>query len=454
MEQSQSLNMNLSQQLVMTLELQQAIQILQLGAEDLRAEIEKEYLENPALEMDYTLDRAESKDGEFAAKDVAALADYLGDNRGNSEPSYFTDDVDRDINFAAPVSLTLEEELLEQVDFTFPDGKNRAIANFIVGCIDSKGYLTMDVLEIASAMQANASDVLAVLQKVQEFEPIGVGARNLAECLRLQAKKQGIYNGLVAAVIDKHLDRLASSKLKEIADLESVRPSDVQLAADIVKRLDPKPGSSYGTDKAAYITPDVIVEKIDGKYTVTLNDNYVPKLHISSIYQRNENFDSKTKKYIHQRLSAAAWLINSIEQRRTTIKAVVEEIVRRQTDFLEQGKLRPMTMRDVANAIGVHESTVSRAVANKYAELPQGIMALRKFFTANLAKSNSGEEFIAQEAKAAIAEFIKNENPQKPLSDQKLAELLKNKKMDISRRTVMKYREALGYPSSVKRKRY
>lgn len=454
MEQSQSLNMNLSQQLVMTLELQQAIQILQLGAEDLRAEIEKEYLENPALEMDYTLDRAENKNSEFAAKDVAALADYLGDNRGNSEPSYFTDDIDREINFAAPVSLTLEEELLEQVDFTFSDGKNRAIATFIVGCIDDKGYLTMDVLEIASAMQKSAGEVLAVLQKVQEFEPTGVGARNLAECLRLQAKKQGIYNGLVAAVIDKHLDRLASSKLREIADIESVRPSDVQLAADIVKRLDPKPGSSYGTGDAAYITPDVIVEKIDGKYIVTLNDNYVPKLHISSIYQQNENFDSKTKKYIHQRLSAAAWLINSIEQRRTTIKAVVEEIVRRQVDFLEQGRLRPMTMRDVANAIGVHESTVSRAVANKYAELPQGIMALRKFFTANLAKNNSGEEFVAQEAKAAIAEFIKNENPQKPLSDQKLAELLKNKKMDISRRTVMKYREALGYPSSVKRKRY
>lgn len=452
MEQSQSLSMNLSQQLVMTMQLQQAIQILQLSAQDLRAEIEKEYLENPALEMDYTTGVADSREDIFSREDISALADYLGEGSGGGEPHYFTDDIDRESQIAAPASLTLEEELLEQVEFTFRRESERAIATFIVGCIDGSGYLTMTTADIAAAMQTSESEVLAVLARVQEFEPVGVGARDLPECLRLQAESQGIYEGLVAAIIDRHLERLADSRLKEIAELEHVRTADVQLAVDIVRRLDPKPGSSYGGDSAVCITPDVLVERVDGRYVVTLNDNYVPHLHISSIYRQSDSYDSATKKYIHQRLNAATWLINSIEQRRTTIKQVVEEIVRRQTDFLERGRLHPMTMHDVADAIGVHESTVSRAVANKYVELPAGIMALRKFFTANIAKG--GEELVASEAKAAIEELIKNENPQKPLSDQKLCEILKARSMDISRRTVMKYREALGYPSSVKRKRY
>ena len=199
-----------------------------------------------------------------------------------------------------------------------------------------------------------------------------------------------------------------------------------------------------------------MVEKTPTGYQVSLNDTYIPQLKIASIYKQADGYDQETQKYINKRLSAASWLISSIEQRRNTIKKVVEEILRVQKDFLEQGlkKLHPLTMKDVADAIGVHESTVSRAVANKYVELPGGVIALRKFFTANLAKNAEGEDFIASQAKAVIKELIEGENPQKPLSDQKLCELLKTRKMTLSRRTVMKYREALGYPSSVKRKRY
>ena len=453
MQAEQSLNMNLSQHLAMTMKMQQAIQILQLSAQDLRAEIEKEYLENPALEMDYG-DGAPA-DGELLQADnLSRLRDYLGEENGSA--GYFTDEQEHGAEAAEAEVLTLEDELLEQVKFTFHKVEERAIATFIVGSIDERGYLVVPLAEIARAMQATLAEVEAVLQQVQLFEPAGVGARDLAECLRLQAQRQGIYEGLVAAVIDHHLDDVAEARIKEIAAAEHCRPQEVQLAVDIVRRLDPKPGAAYGGEAAAFITPDVLVQEIDGDYRVSFNDNYVPQLRISAAYQHAEGFDAETRKYITQRLNAAAWLINSIEQRRKTIRHVVEEILRRQPEFMAQGKnaLRPMTMKDVADAIGVHESTVSRAVANKYVQLPNGIMALRRFFSANLAKSGSGEDFAAVQAKTAIEELIKGEDPHRPLSDQKLCELLKERQMDISRRTVMKYREQLGYPSSVKRKRY
>lgn len=453
MQAEQSLNMNLSQHLAMTMKMQQAIQILQLSAQDLRAEIEKEYLENPALEMDYG-DGAPA-DGELLQADnLSRLRDYLGEENGSA--GYFTDEQEHGAEAADAEVLTLEDELLEQVKFTFHKVEERAIATFIVGSIDERGYLVVPLAEIARAMQATLAEVEAVLQQVQLFEPAGVGARDLAECLRLQAQRQGIYEGLVAAVIDHHLDDVAEARIKEIAAAEHCRPQEVQLAVDIVRRLNPKPGAAYGGEAAAFITPDVLVQEIDGDYRVSFNDNYVPQLRISAAYQHAEGFDAETRKYITQRLNAAAWLINSIEQRRTTIRHVVEAILRRQPEFMAQGKnaLRPMSMKDVADAIGVHESTVSRAVANKYVQLPNGIMALRRFFSANLAKSGSGEDFAAVQAKTAIEELIKGEDPHRPLSDQKLCELLKGRQMDISRRTVMKYREQLGYPSSVKRKRY
>ena len=301
--------------------------------------------------------------------------------------------------------------------------------------------------------EERAAHVLALIQK---FEPAGVGARNLPECLRLQAERQGIYTGLVAAIIDRHLSEVAQHRIREIAAAEQASPADVQMAIDIVKRFNPKPGAAYGSDEPAYITPDVIVHREENGYHVELEESDVPHLHISALYRQADSFDKKTKKYITRRLHAASWLISSIEQRRTTIRHVVEEIVRRQREYLAKGPayLQPMTMKEVADAIGVHESTVSRAVANKYAELPNGIVALRSFFTARSVKSEHGEEVAAAQAKAAISKLIQSENPRKPLSDQKLCELLKGQDMILSRRTVMKYREQLGYESSVKRKRY
>ena len=228
------------------------------------------------------------------------------------------------------------------------------------------------------------------------------------------------------------------------------------MAVDIVRQLNPKPGAAYGTGAPAYITPDVIIRRGEQGYEVEVEESDVPQLHISALYRQSDTFDKATQKYIANRLHAASWLINSIEQRRATIRRVVEEIVRRQPAYFEKGPafLQPMTMKDVADTIGVHESTVSRAVANKYAELPTGIVALRSFFTLRSTRSETGEDVAAAQAKSAIASLIKGEDPHKPLSDQKLCTLLKSKGIALSRRTVMKYREQLGYDSSVKRKRY
>ena len=448
--------MNLSQHLAMTMQLQQAIEILQLSAQELCATIEKEYLENPVLEMDYPSGRRELyEQGGPAHAGVRALADYL--DGGGKQPAYFTDEDERQFDAPAPLHATLEEELLEQVNFTFNENESeRAVATFLVGSLDSRGYLTLPVAEVARAMACSEAEVLRILAVIQGFEPAGVGARDLAECLRLQAQRQGIYDGLVAAIIDRHLDAVAAHRLKEIAAAEHVRPAEVQMAVDIVRRLNPKPGSAYGAADSAYITPDVIIRKGEKGYEVEVEEAGVPQLHISALYRQSDTFDKATQKYIAGRLRAAAWLINSIEQRRTTIRCVVEEIVRRQTAYFEKGPafLEPMTMKEVADTIGVHESTVSRAVANKYAELPTGVIALRSFFTARSARTDTGEDVAAAKAKSAIERFIKGEDPKKPLSDQKLCTLLKAKGIALSRRTVMKYREQLGYDSSVKRKRY
>ena len=439
----QSLGMNLSQHLAMTMQLQQAIEILQLSAQDLCATIEKEYLENPVLEMDYPSGRRELYESDGPAHaGVRALADYL--DGGSKQPAYFTDEDERQFDAPAPLHATLEEELLEQVNFTFKGEhgaeKERAVATFLVGSLDSRGYLTLPVAEAARAMACSEAEVLRVLSIIQGFEPAGVGARDLAECLRLQAQRSGIYEGLVAAIIDRHLDAVAAHRLKEIAAAEHVQPADVQMAVDIVRRLNPKPGAAYGAADSTYITPDVIIRKGEKGYEVEVEEAGVPKLHISALYRQSDTFDKKTQKYIASRLRAAAWLINSIEQRRTTIRRVVEEIVRRQPAYFEKGpaSLEPMTMKDVADTIGVHESTVSRAVANKYAELPTGVVALRSLFTSRSARTETGEDVAAAQAKSVIESFIKGEDPKKPLSDQKLCTLLKERGIALSRRTVMK----------------
>ena len=463
MAMQQNLSMGLSQHLVMTAQMQQAVQILQLSSTELSALVEREFLENPALELDYA-DVGEAQQQEMP-DNARAFADYLGDDDLSPRFSRLEE---RRPDVADEAGRSLEEELLEQARFAFADECDRAIAVFLVGSTDENGYLTVSVEEAARVSQTDAAHVRRVLRVYQTFEPAGVGARDLAECLRIQAKAQGIYEGLVAHLIDAHLAALADAKIREIAAAEGCSPQEVQQAADIVRRLDPKPGRAYGGRTAERIVPDIVVRRTNGGagYVVELTDARVPHLCIAQAYRETDGFDEATRSYIQKRLSAASWLITSIEQRRTTIRRVVEAILRAQQDYLAHGEtaLRPMTMKQIAEATELHESTVSRAVANKYIELPHGTMPLRRLFSANLSASakegkatdaeNMGKGHTAAAAKAAIRQAIETEDAHHPLSDQKICTLLTGQGFAVSRRTVMKYREQLGYPSSTRRRRY
>ena len=448
----QALRLGLAQHLVMTTQLQQAIQILQLSASDLRATVEQAYLENPTLEI--VEPQSELTDGSlWRAENLPALTSYL-DGAGAFDNGVYASE-EHGGEPAATANLTLEEELLAQARLALRDQQELAIAAFIIGSLDNRGYLTVSLAEVARAVQVTSAMAQRVLQIVQGFEPAGVAARDLPECLRLQAERQGVYRGLLAAIIEQHLSDVAAGDLKAIARARHCTMAAVQATVDQLRRFDPKPGRAYGRTEAVALEPDVLVRKVQGTYQVQLNDNGVPQLKIAAAYRHALAGDTATQKYITDRLRAAEWLIKSIAQRRETIRRVVEEIVRRQQAFLEYGAghLQAMTMQEVAAAIGVHESTVSRAVANKYVALPRGIMPLRQFFTASLAQAGA-DAFIAPQVKAALEQLIAGEDKHHPLSDQKLCNLLAAQGMKLARRTVMKYREQLGVPSSTKRKRY
>ncbi len=448
----QSLTLKQAQQMTMTPELQQAIQILQLSAQELKDVIEKEYLENPVLEAEEN----RTEETQSGDESVFALSDYLS---GGGEPMAAPQQTDDEPPYrrepVSPVRRTLEEVLLEQAEFAFPADREKAAAVLLIGCIDDRGCLVADFAALTRAAGMTEAELLAVLRTLQGFEPAGVGARSLSECLALQAERQGIYGGLTKAIIERHLDALAGHDYNAIAKAERASLEEVQAAADVVRSLNPKPGSAYGGGDTSYVIPDVFVRKQNGSYVVSLNERETPHLCISPIYRETEQYDPATKRYISGRLRAALWLMKCIEQRKTTIRHVMEEIVRRQVDFIEKGPafLHPMTMQQIADAIGVHESTVSRAVAKKYVQIPRAILPMRAFFSESLGGSG-GEGFAAVQAKSAIRALIEAEDKKKPLSDQKICDALKAQGMALSRRTVMKYREQLGYVSSSKRKRF
>jgi RNA polymerase sigma-54 factor len=446
----QGLIIQQGQRMTMNVQMQQAVKILQLSAAELHDAVEKEFLENPALEYD---ERAAS-DTRYTFEEIARLKKFL-----KSEPVYGAgNDESEQHSFEAVAQIqpTLEEILAAQVNLTFSAGKKRDAAHYIVGLIDEHGYLRATSEEIARFCAISAGEAEELIRLIQNFEPDGVGARSLEECLAIQSRQKGIYGGVVKELIDKHLELVAHGKFKRLAELLNVSPKEVQSAVDLIKRLNPKPGLAYSANEAQYIVPDLVIKELDGKFCVFMNEYGMQGLHIKNIMPENSNVDKDTKKYIENRVNAAVWLLRNIEHRRQTIRKVAEEIVRLQPRYFEggEGYLRPMLMKEVADNIGVHESTVSRAVANKYAATPFGMRSLKSFFSANLAQPQSGEAVIAAQIKQRIGTLVEKEDAHKPLSDQQLADILKNEGMAISRRTVVKYREQLGIASSMKRKRY
>ena len=473
--------LRLTQSLVMTPQLQQAIKLLQLSRLELVEEVKQEIEENPMLECAEGTDtpevaaepeekKPESTELDWQSYLEGASGDYSGKGSLN-----FSDRVeDSYIDTLSNASGGIKEHLLEQLKLSKLSGDDIELGFFIIGNIDDDGYLRvvdendldpavcedMALEEISRSTGAPIGDVERVLGAIQDFDPAGVCARSTRESLLLQAARLPVRDTVVEEILKDHLNALANKNYKLIASRLSVSFDEIIDAAKIiVTELNPMPGSGFGADESRAVIPDVYITKVDGKYVVNQNDNGLPRLKISPYYRKLLNakggIKGETKEYIQERFKSALWLIKSVHQRRRTIVRVVESIVRFQREFLDKGVqyLKPLTLKDVAEDIGMHESTVSRVTSNKYADTPRGILRLKYFFS-NSMSGVDGTDVAVEYIKKKIKGLVEVENPRKPLSDMRIVEFLKGDGIVLSRRTVTKYREAMGILSSHKRKSY
>ncbi|AFQ46316.1 RNA polymerase factor sigma-54 [Desulfosporosinus meridiei] len=461
------LSLEQTQKLIMTPELRQAITILQLSALDLSTYVEEQLLENPLLE-----NLEESMDSKVEAEPPAVVEespatdkwevdwqDYVHDQDENRvrQERVITEDKQRFDPFVA-AAPTLLEHLLEQLHVQKVTC-SLEVAEYIVGNLNEKGYLTVSIEDVAREMDVSQGEAEKALAAVQSLDPLGVGARNLEECLLLQLPILPDCPPELPEFI-KHLEDLAAGRLQRIAHSLKISLSRVQELADFIRKLDPKPGLRFsGPGEVRYIVPDVVIEEIEGEFIILVNDITVPRLGVNKAYRDalSQEEGSDTRKFVEQKLNAAAWLIRSIEQRRLTLYKVADAIVKWQSDFLRNGirHLRPLTLRDIAEEIGVHESTVSRATAHKYVQTPRGVFEFKFFFANSMGRGNNNDSGVTTDViKLVLRDIIASENPKSPYSDQKLAEMLKARDMEISRRTVAKYRDELGIGATSVRKRY
>jgi RNA polymerase sigma-54 factor len=357
-------------------------------------------------------------------------------------------------------SESLTEHLMEQVRLSGMNEEEQTIATLIIGNLDEAGYLrNASVEEIALDAGSSVEDVEFILTIVQEFDPLGVGARDLRECLLIQLDKDHPENELARRVVEDHIPNLERKSYTRIAKDLSVDLQDVYDTARLISTLEPKPGREYADDDARYITPDIYIYYIGGEYVPVLNEDGMPKLRVSNYYrkelQRKKEAGEKdeVKDYIQDKLRGAMWLIRSIHQRQSTILKVTDSIIKFQKNFFEDGveHLRPLVLRDVADDIGMHESTVSRVTTNKYVHTPRGTFELKYFFNSSITNTE-GDDLASEAVKAKIREILAHENQKKPLSDAKIVKELAKEGIDIARRTVAKYREMMGILSSTKRK--
>lgn len=462
-----SLNLVQTQKLIMTPELRQAIEILQYNSLELKEFIQEELMNNPVLDTSGASPDVVEKPEEPKEAEEKSLENVDIDWKelmSNYEPSRITSQQgsqSEQINFDAFVASedSLTEHLLEQLNFTLLNEQETEAGVYIIENIDSNGYLFLENNEVAERFHLDEDDVEDIIQTIQTFEPAGVGARDLKECLLIQVQMKEIENKLVIEMINNHLEELARNRISEISKKTGYKPECVQEAADVIKTLEPKPGRLFASMRdVRYIVPDVNVEKVEGEYVVIVNDQSVPRLRINKYYQkilRDSLAEKQVSEYIQDKLQAALRVIRSIEQRRNTIFRVVTAIVEHQREFFDKGTiyLKPLTLKEIAEKVGVHESTVSRAVNGKYLQCPRGVFEIKYFFQSGVS-SSQGDGVSAESIKSIIQEMVSEENQKKPLSDQHISNELNKIGIKVSRRTIAKYRDELGIPGSSKRKRY
>lgn len=469
--------LKLTQQLIMTPQLQMAIKLLQLSRLELMDQIRQELEENPALEevqetvtKEVQLDPSEP---EAAQRTNAAEVTINEKMNEDIDWSNYIDEYNSPgkINFESEGKDTpkyeafishresLSDHLLWQLLMNSPSQEEKKIGSLIIGNLNRDGYLDVSLEELARLSDATVDEVDDVLFLMQTFDPIGICARDLSECLLLQAKHFGLDNTLVTDIITNHIKDLENKNYKAICRSLKVSLDEVISAVSIIRGLEPKPGRQFSEEEPQYITPDIFVYKAEDDFVIVINDDGMPKLKVNSFYKKaiseGEEVTGQAKDYIQDKLRSAAWLIRSIHQRQKTIYRVMESILKFQREFFEKGiaYLKPMVLRDVAEDIGMHESTISRVTTNKYAYTPQGIFELKYFFNSSI-KRVHGEAIASASVQEKIRQMIEGEDPRKPYSDSKMAEMLKRDNINIARRTVAKYREMLGVLSSNKRKQF
>jgi RNA polymerase sigma-54 factor len=475
-------NLKLTQTLIMTQKLQQAIKLLQLSRLELLGEIHQVLETNPVLEesqieedkvevgqeqevfsptSNVETQEAEASNG-TEAKSAAEEWDWDKYLQDRLMPSPTSGDFEE--REAAPFEnlnaqkTTLKSHLIWQLRMAELDEEGEAIGAMIIGNLDRDGYLRATVEEIAAEMNAAPERVVEVLEVIQSLDPPGVAARDLKECLLLQIKASGQPDPIVVAIVENHLNNLGNKNYQAIARDLKVPPEKVFQACEIIFKLDPKPGREFDAEDADYINPDVHVDKVGNDYIISLNEDGLPKLRVSSFYlealRNPETLPENVKSYIQKHLDNALWFIRSIHQRQKTLYKVTESIIRFQREFLDQGlsHLKPLTLRQVAEDVQMHESTISRVTTNKYIHTPQGVFDLKYFFNSGI-NQILGDQIASESVKEKIRQLVQGENPENPLSDQEIADLLRRDNVIIARRTVAKYRGMLGVLPSSKRKR-
>lgn len=460
-------DLKLTQQLIITPQLQLAIKLLQLSRLELLDAIKEEVQVNPLLELDDSdgSERIASQDtspevpsGEMEDEKVLSnLYDYLAMDEEKG-PLHGGWSVDEDTSPEAFLTKkpTLLDHLLWQLRMSRFTPEEEEIGTYIIGNIDDDGYLKVGVSEIAKVFNVPAEKVEGVLRRVQRFDPVGVGARDLKECLLVQLEVLGREDFLLKAIISNHLEDLEQGDYQGLAKRFGVSTEEVKEAVKVLSLLDPKPGRIYSSEETCYIVPDLYIQKVGDDFVVLLNDDGMPKLRLSRYYREmlreDKGLNDKTRSYLKERFKSALWFIKSIHQRQRTLYKVASCIAEFQREFLEKGidYLRPLILKDVAEAIGVHESTVSRVTTNKYAYTPQGIFELKFFF--NKGYDRGGENVAVEAVKEKIRRIIASEDPKKPYTDQAIVRMLRRENIDIARRTVAKYRELMGIPPSSRRR--
>jgi RNA polymerase sigma-54 factor len=469
---SQKLHTKLVQKLILTPSLQQAIKLLPMSTLELSELLNQEMVENPMLEEVPTeelqpVEATQEKQEEKKDKEKGDtwddqdyeyfFGDYLDDGYRPRTPT--------EVKELPPIENTLStgqslaSHLLWQLSMQTDDPILREIGEAIIGNLDDDGYLVATVEDVSTMNPAWSTDAVErALALVQGFDPIGVAARDLQECLLLQLRHLGMTGTPAERIVTEHMRLLQNHQVPELARKLGLTIDDLKQHIELIRHLDPKPGSRYNPSQSQYVIPDVYIVKIEEQYVALLNEEGLPQLRISPVYRRlldknaSENTD-ETRAYVKDKFRSALWLIKSVEQRQKTIHKVASSIINFQRDFLDHGieYLRPLVLRDVANDIGMHESTVSRVVTNKYMHTPQGVFEMKYFFHSGIS-SHYGDAVSSVTIKQRIRKIIEQEDPKKPLSDSKIVSMLRREGLELARRTIAKYREELKIPTSNQRK--